>query len=173
MFALHLRSIIYPYLDMHKLRLLSCHRPSKQLKTQGRAASFLNRDPQVADFAMRPKSAAFGRRSNPVCSAGWSPEDALSRDQMPDIISLHWFTNAAASSARICWENRDASFSGGKRSLTPQPSSRERDIVLQTAGPSRPIPISSTGTRPSITAISPLSRSRTFLWKKCVPRCEN
>src|SRR2546425_5177239 len=46
-----------------------------------------------------------------------SPEDALSRDQMLDNISLYWFTNTAASSARINWENTDASFSGGKLSL--------------------------------------------------------
>src|SRR5712664_88629 len=46
-----------------------------------------------------------------------SPEDTLSRDQMLDNISLYWFTNTAASSARIDWENTDASFSGGKLSL--------------------------------------------------------
>ena len=36
---------------------------------------------------------------------------------MLDNISLYWFTNTAASSARIYWENKDASFSGGKLSL--------------------------------------------------------
>ncbi len=46
-----------------------------------------------------------------------SPEDALSRDRMLDNISLYWFTNTAASSARIDWENKDASFSGGRLSL--------------------------------------------------------
>jgi len=46
-----------------------------------------------------------------------SLEDALSRDQMLDNISLYWFTNTAASSARINWENTDASFSGGELSL--------------------------------------------------------
>jgi pimeloyl-ACP methyl ester carboxylesterase len=46
-----------------------------------------------------------------------SLEDALSRDQMLDNISLYWFTNTAASSARINWENKDASLSGGKLSL--------------------------------------------------------
>src|SRR5260370_14223904 len=30
-----------------------------------------------------------------------SPEDSLSRNQMLDDISLHWFTNTAASSAQI------------------------------------------------------------------------
>jgi len=46
-----------------------------------------------------------------------SPEDSLSRDQMLDDISLYWFTNTAASSARIYWENKGASFSGGKLTL--------------------------------------------------------
>ena len=46
-----------------------------------------------------------------------SPEDALSRDQMLDDISLYWFTNTAASSARIYWENKGSSFSGGKLTL--------------------------------------------------------
>jgi hypothetical protein len=56
---------------------------------------------------------------------------------------------------------------------SPQPSSREKYIVLQGAGLSRPTPISSTGTRPSTAVISPLSRSRTFLSMKCVPHFEN
>src|SRR6267143_2737523 len=46
-----------------------------------------------------------------------SVEDALSRELMLDNISLYWFTNTAASSARISWENTDASFAGGKLSL--------------------------------------------------------
>ncbi len=46
-----------------------------------------------------------------------SVEDALSRELMLDNISLYWFTNTAASSARISWENEDASLSGGKLSL--------------------------------------------------------
>ena len=36
---------------------------------------------------------------------------------MLDNISLYWFTNTAASSARIYWENKGASFSGDKLSL--------------------------------------------------------
>jgi pimeloyl-ACP methyl ester carboxylesterase len=33
------------------------------------------------------------------------PEDALSMDGMLDDISVYWFTNSAASSARFYWEN--------------------------------------------------------------------
>jgi pimeloyl-ACP methyl ester carboxylesterase len=49
-----------------------------------------------------------------------NPEDALSVDAMLDDISLYWFTNSAASSARIYWENTrsgKASLSGGRIEL--------------------------------------------------------
>jgi hypothetical protein len=41
----------------------------------------------------------------------------VTRYQMLDDISLYWFTNTAASSARIYWENKGSSFSGGKLTL--------------------------------------------------------
>ena len=41
-----------------------------------------------------------------------NPEDALSVDAMLDDISLYWFTNTAASSARIYWENTRAGNAG-------------------------------------------------------------
>jgi pimeloyl-ACP methyl ester carboxylesterase len=41
-----------------------------------------------------------------------NPEDALSIDAMLDDISLYWFTDTAASSARIYWENTRAGFTG-------------------------------------------------------------
>jgi hypothetical protein len=37
-------------------------------------------------------------------------EDALSTDDMLDAISLYWYTNSAASSGRIYWENKSASL---------------------------------------------------------------
>ena len=37
-------------------------------------------------------------------------EDALSMDDMLDAISLYWFTNSAASSGRIYWENKSGTF---------------------------------------------------------------
>ncbi len=102
---------------------------------------------------------------------GWtdnnsSPEDALSRDQMLDNISLYWFTNTAASSARIFQEASSAC-------LSRQPSSRETYTALQRAGVSRPIPISSTGTWPNKAATLRLLSSQPFLSKKCVPPFEN
>ena len=44
-------------------------------------------------------------------------EDALSIDDMLDAISLYWFTNSAASSGRIYWENKSATFAGPKLTL--------------------------------------------------------
>jgi len=41
-----------------------------------------------------------------------NPEDALSVDAMLDDISLYWFTDTAASSARIYWENTRAGLAG-------------------------------------------------------------
>src|SRR6266446_1697555 len=78
----------------------------------------------------RPQTIEYALADSPVGQAMWiyekfyswtdnngSVEDALSRDLMLDNISLYWFTNTAASSAWINWENKDASFSGGKLSL--------------------------------------------------------
>ena len=36
---------------------------------------------------------------------------------MLDAISLYWFTNSAASSARIYWENKPVTFAGPKLTL--------------------------------------------------------
>lgn len=41
-----------------------------------------------------------------------NPEDELSVDAMLDDISLYWFTDTAASSARIYWENTHAGMAG-------------------------------------------------------------
>jgi pimeloyl-ACP methyl ester carboxylesterase len=44
-----------------------------------------------------------------------NPEDALSVDAMLDDISLYWFTDSAASSARIYWNNTRAGSAGLSR----------------------------------------------------------
>ena len=75
----------------------------------------------------RPETLGYGLADSPVGQAtfiyekfrAWTdnhgnPEDALSLDQMLDDISLYWFTNTAASSARFYWENASvASFDAG------------------------------------------------------------
>jgi pimeloyl-ACP methyl ester carboxylesterase len=65
----------------------------------------------------RPQTLGYGLSDSPIGQAAWiyekyqswtqnngDPEDALSYDQMLDNISLYWFTNTGASSARIYWE---------------------------------------------------------------------
>ncbi len=78
----------------------------------------------------KPETVGFALADSPAGQAAWIydkfqsktdnhglAEDALSRDDMLDAISLYWFTNSAASSARIYWENRSGTFAGPKLSL--------------------------------------------------------
>ena len=55
-------------------------------------------------------------------------EDALTTDEILDAISLYWFTNSAASSARIYWENKGGSMAGPKLSLPVAVTVFPRDI---------------------------------------------
>lgn len=68
--------------------------------------------------ATRPQTIGYALADSPTGQAMWiyekfqawtdndgKVEDVLSRDEMLDDISLYWFTNTAASSARIYWEN--------------------------------------------------------------------
>jgi pimeloyl-ACP methyl ester carboxylesterase len=55
-------------------------------------------------------------------------EDALTTDEILDAISLYWFTNSAASSARIYWENKGGSMAGPKLTLPVAVTVFPRDI---------------------------------------------
>lgn len=68
--------------------------------------------------ATRPQTIGYALADSPVGQAAWiyekfqawtdndgDPEDALTRDEMLDIITLYWLTNTAASSARMYYEN--------------------------------------------------------------------
>jgi epoxide hydrolase len=57
-------------------------------------------------------------------------EDALTTDEILDAISLYWFTNSAASSARIYWENKGGSMAGPKLTLPVAVTVFPRDIPL-------------------------------------------
>jgi pimeloyl-ACP methyl ester carboxylesterase len=79
--------------------------------------------------ATRPQTLGYALADSPAGQATWiyekfqawtdnrgRPEDALSMDAMLDDISVYWFTNSAASSARIYWENTqkgNTGFDGG------------------------------------------------------------
>ena len=83
--------------------------------------------------ATRPQTIGYALADSPIGQAMWiyekfqawtdnngNPEDALTIDQILDNISLYWFTNSAASSARIYWQNSRAgplSFSFGNIDL--------------------------------------------------------
>ena len=78
----------------------------------------------------KPETVGFALADSPARQAAWIydkfqsktdnhglAEDALSRDDMLDAISLYWFTNSAASSGRIYWENKSGKFRGPKLTL--------------------------------------------------------
>lgn len=82
----------------------------------------------------RPQTIGYGLSDSPVALATWMyekfqewtdnhglPEDALTRDQMLDDISLYWFTGTGTSSAQLYWEGvgktiRGPDFFSGARS---------------------------------------------------------
>src|SRR6201981_4096771 len=66
----------------------------------------------------RPQTLGYGLADSPVGQATWiyekfqgwtdnkgDPEEAISVDHMLDDITLYWFTNTAASSARLYYES--------------------------------------------------------------------
>ncbi|MEU4471063.1 epoxide hydrolase family protein [Micromonospora sp. NPDC023888] len=72
----------------------------------------------------KPETIGFALADSPAGQAAWiydkfqsKTDDELGTDDMLDAISLYWFTNSAASSARIYWENRSSTFAGPKLTL--------------------------------------------------------
>ena len=66
----------------------------------------------------RPQTVGYGLADSPVGQAAWivekfrtwtdcdgHPENAVTRDELLDNISLYWFTETATSSARLYWES--------------------------------------------------------------------
>ncbi|CAL8975374.1 Haloalkane dehalogenase [Cellulomonas sp. T2.31MG-18] len=91
----------------------------------------------------KPETVGFALADSPAGQAAWIyekfqsktdnqglAEDALSTDAILDTISLYWFTNSAASSARIYWENRTATMAGPKLTLPVAVTVFPRDIPL-------------------------------------------
>ncbi|MGU3408839.1 epoxide hydrolase family protein [Microbacterium sp. M1A1_1b] len=78
----------------------------------------------------KPQTVGFALADSPVGQAAWlyekyqsktdnagRAEDAIDLDTILDQVSLAWFTNSAASSARIYWDNRTATMAGPRLSL--------------------------------------------------------
>ena len=89
----------------------------------------------------KPETVGFALADSPAGQAAWiyekyqsktdnrgPAEDAISVDDMLDVISVYWFTNSAASSGRIYWENRSATFAGPKLTLPVAVTVFPRDI---------------------------------------------
>ncbi|CAM2155847.1 putative epoxide hydrolase [Pararobbsia alpina] len=80
---------------------------------------FLDRKAGYADqMNTRPQTIGYALNDSPLALAMWiyekfgewtdnrgHPEDALTRDQMLDDISLYWLTGTGTSSARLYWES--------------------------------------------------------------------
>lgn len=93
--------------------------------------------------ATKPETVGFALADSPAGQAAWIyekfqsktdndglAEDALSLDDMLDAISLYWFTNSAASSARIYWENSSGSLAGPTLTLPVAVTVFPRDVPL-------------------------------------------
>jgi pimeloyl-ACP methyl ester carboxylesterase len=91
----------------------------------------------------KPETPGFALADSPAGQAAWIyekfqsktdnqglAEDAIDLDDILDTISLYWFTNTAASSARIYWENRTATMAGPKLTLPVAVTVFPRDIPL-------------------------------------------
>jgi len=76
--------------------------------------------------ATKPQTIGYALADTPSGQAMWiyekfrawtqnqgNPEDVLSQDEMLHNISLYWFTNSAASSAQIYFENSTHTYNGG------------------------------------------------------------
>jgi len=93
--------------------------------------------------ATRPQTIGSALADSPVGQAAWlyekfhawtdnhgDPEDALTRDEMLDDITLYWLTNTAASSARIYLENAGSGFNSGVVDIPVGCSIFPREIFL-------------------------------------------
>ena len=95
-------------------------------RAMDRAALFANEQSgYFREQATRPQTIGHALADSAAGQALWiyekfqawtdnrgNPEDALGVDAMLDNISLYWFTNTAASSARTYWENTRGGFGG-------------------------------------------------------------
>jgi pimeloyl-ACP methyl ester carboxylesterase len=92
--------------------------PAEKIALEGIANFVDNGVGYFREMGTRPQTVGYALTDSPLGLAMWiyekfyawtdnrgNPEDALTIDEMLDDISLYWFTNTAASSGRIYWEN--------------------------------------------------------------------
>ena len=86
-------------------------------------AFYKNSSGYAAMMVTRPQTIGYSLLDSPVGLAAWmydkfatwtdsggNPERVLTKDEMLDDISLYWFTQTAASAARIYWEDHSNNF---------------------------------------------------------------
>ncbi|MCW2512925.1 MAG: conserved hypothetical hydrolase [Mycobacterium sp.] len=91
--------------------------------------------------ATRPQTVGYGLVDSPVAQLAWivekfwswtdcdgHPENALTRDELLDNVTLYWVTATGASSARLYWESMAAFGSGGRVELPTGVASFPKEI---------------------------------------------
>jgi len=89
----------------------------------------------------RPQTVGYGLVDSPAAQLAWivekfwswtdcdgHPENALSRDELLDNVTLYWVTGTGASSARLYWESMTAFGSGGRVELPTGVASFPKEI---------------------------------------------
>lgn len=97
--------------------------PAEKRAYEGLASLYRDGSGYALMMAKRPQTLGYGLADSPAGLAAWfydtfadwtdsggDPETSLTSDQMLDDISLYWFTNTAASAARLYWENNADNF---------------------------------------------------------------
>lgn len=91
--------------------------------------------------ATRPQTLGYGLVDSPAAQLAWiiekfwswtdcdgHPENALTRDELLDNVTLYWVTATGASSARLYWESMAAVGSGGRVELPTGVASFPKEI---------------------------------------------
>ena len=91
--------------------------------------------------ATRPQTVGYGLVDSPVAQLAWivekfqswtdcdgHPENALTRDEMLDNVTLYWVTGTGASSARLYWESMSAFGSSDRIGLPTGVASFPKEI---------------------------------------------
>ncbi|AGZ41219.1 epoxide hydrolase family protein [Actinoplanes friuliensis] len=92
-------------------------------------------DGYAREQATRPQTIGYSLADSPAGLAAWiytlfqdvtdsdgNPEKVIDRDEILDDIMLYWLPNAAASSARLYWEDRQSTTMSGPGEPNPVPA---------------------------------------------------
>ena len=115
----------------------------------------------------QPAAAVVAALNRTTSAAG-----ELTRDEVLDNITLYWLTNTGVSRRRASTGNTRAASSTPRASPFPSPrrSFPASSTRPRAAGPSRPIPTSSTSTKSTEAATSPPGNSRSSSPRSSAPR---